>query len=269
MTFEEVDAGTGRRLLVRSDRREEAVAAGLLRPETWEAHLAGGGAGRGRAGRLLFPDGTSLALKRMRRGGSLAWLWRDRFLGRGRLIRNMTVAREAIARGVPTPAPVALLTAGGPPGLFRAWLATETVEGARDLAALLRERAVGPAQVAASLRAVRAMHDAGIEHRDLNLGNLLLRSGPSGPEAFVIDLDRARVLPRALSRRARQAALRRLERSHVKLFGVPGPFGADGAEWYEGYAAGDPELARYLAAGREVGRLRLALHRTLGHRRAR
>jgi 3-deoxy-D-manno-octulosonic acid kinase len=261
---EEVDRGAGRRLVVRADRRAAVLAAGLLQPSAWEGRLSSGGSGRGRAGRLVLEDGEVVWLKRLRRGGTLASLWRERFLGRGRLLRNVTVALEAVARGVPTPRPVALLTEEGPPGLFRGWLATELVEGASDLAALLRAGRAGEADLRAALRAVRALHDAGIEHPDLNLGNLLVRPGPAGPEGFVIDLDRARLRRTALAPVSRQAALRRLERSHAKLFGGPGPF-----DWYDAYAEGNPGLGRYLAAGRPAGRLRLALHRTLGHRRAR
>ncbi len=266
--FVEVGGPLGRRLLVRTDRREEMVAAGLLDPARWEAGLGEGGPGRGRAGLLTLPGGAVWG-KRMRRGGAVGRLWRDRFAGRDRLVQNVTVAAEAVARGVSTAAPVALLTEEGPPGLFRGWLATEWLEGARDLATLLGERAVGPTEVAAALAAVRAMHDAGVEHPDLNLGNLLLRLAPAGAQAFVIDLDRARLRRRSLSPARRQAALRRLERSHAKMFGTAGPFGGDGALWYEGYAGDDAALSAYLTAGRPAGRLRLAMHRTLGHRRVR
>jgi 3-deoxy-D-manno-octulosonic acid kinase len=266
--FVEVDGAPGRRLLVRADRREAVLAAGLLDPARWEAALGGGGSGRGRAGRVTLSDGPVWG-KRMRRGGAVGRLWRDRFPGRDRLVQNVTVAEEAVARGVPTPSPVALLTAEGPPGLFRAWLATEWLEGARDLATLLRERTAGPTELAAALAAVRAMHDAGVEHPDLNLGNLLVRQTDTVPRAFVVDLDRARLRRRGLSARLRQTALRRLERSHAKLFGTAGPFGGDGAVWYEVYAGSDALLSAYLTAGRPAGRLRLAVHRTLGHRRVR
>lgn len=264
--FGEVGGGPGRRLLVRPERRMAVLAAGLLDPGRWEAALSAEGGGRGRAGRLHLEDGVVWG-KRMRRGGALAPLWRDRFLGRERLMRNVMVAEEAVARGVPTPAPVALLTEEGPPGLFRAWLATEWVEGARDLASLLRDDVVGPVELREALRVVRVLHDAGIEHPDLNLGNLLLRRSSSGPQAFVVDLDRARLHGQGLSPARRQAALRRLERSHAKLFGVPGPFGGDGSAWYEGYAGDDPALSAYLTAGRPAGRLRLVMHRTLRGRK--
>ena len=47
-------------------------------------------------------------------------------------------------------------------------------------------------------RTVRRLHEAGIWHRDLSVGNVLLRPGPDGaPEAlYLIDLNRSRVGPR-------------------------------------------------------------------------
>jgi 3-deoxy-D-manno-octulosonic acid kinase len=266
--FVEVQGAPGTGLLVRADRRDAALAAGLLDPARWEAALGEGGPGRGRAGLLALSDGPVWG-KRMRRGGAAGRLWRDRFPGRERLVRNVTVAEEAVARGVSTPAPVALLTEEGPPGLFRGWLATEWLADVRDLATLLRQRAVGVEELGVALGAVRAMHDAGVEHRDLNLGNLLLRLSETPPRAFVVDLDRARLHGQGLSPALRQASLRRLERSHAKLFGTAGPFGGDGGAWYEAYAGGDAFLSAYLSAGRPAGRLRLAVHRTLGHRRVR
>jgi hypothetical protein len=107
------------------------------------------------------------------------------------------------------------------------------------------------------------MHDAGVEHRDLNLGNLLLRRGGSGAgEAFVVDLDRARLWDRPVPLRLRIRALCRLERSTVKLFGERPLGGFDlRREWYRAYAGGDVELAARLDRARRANRLTLSLHR--------
>jgi hypothetical protein len=111
---------------------------------------------------------------------------------------------------------------------------------------------------------VRHMHDAGLEHRDLNLGNLLVRPGTdgAGTEPFVIDLDRARLHSGPLPFRLRQGALRRLERSCVKLLGDAAPPGRIGyGPWYEFYAAGDRELEERFRRGVAAGHLWLRLHR--------
>ena len=105
------------------------------------------------------------------------------------------------------------------------------------------------------------MHDAGVDHPDLNLGNLMVRSGDGGPEAFVIDLDGARLHPGPLATAKRRAALLRLERSYLKRFGGGGSGPADPALWRGWYAAGDAEMAHALAGDRLTERIALALHR--------
>jgi hypothetical protein len=153
--------------------------------------------------------------------------------------------------------------------MYQGWLALDEIPGGADL----RSRFVsGPEpdreELAACLGLVRRMHDAGVEHRDLNLGNLLLRSGPGGePQPFVLDLDKARLHAEPLGRRARQRALRRLERSLVKVL-EPHESADPGTRdrLYELYCAEDAGLQGYFARGRAMGRLLLGLHR-LGWRR--
>ena len=147
-------------------------------------------------------------------------------------------------------------------------MAFEEIEGAEDLARRVIRSAVTRADLVATIVAVRAMHDRGVVHPDLNLGNVLLRTGiDASPEAFLIDFDRATFTPGAIPFAPRQAALRRLERSCAKLTGVSGPWGPGSEDlWYSTYAGDDVDLARRLARGRPLGRLALAVHR-LGWRR--
>jgi aminoglycoside phosphotransferase (APT) family kinase protein len=155
--------------------------------------------------------------------------------------------------------------------LHRAWLATEFLPGAVDLA---QRRRVGPVpsrrELAAAMHVVRKMHDAGVEHRDLNLGNLLVRAGGEmEPEAFVVDLDAARLHDRPLDFGLRLRALRRLERSHVKLSLRAGTPRDDATRelYADLYAAGDARLAERLRRARPRTRLLIRLH-TLGWARA-
>jgi len=259
--FELREAGK-RRLVARSDQRDALIAAGLDRPEAWERLLDSGrhAAGRGSTVRVELDSGLAVRLKRMRRGGLAAGLWRDRFVGQGRLVDNLRVPSVALERGVATAAPVALLMAQGPPGLWRAWVAVEELDGARDLRALLTsDQPLSRDELAAVMRVVRGMHDAGVHHPDLNLGNLLLRRD-SG-EAFVIDLDRGRLVDGPLPFGLRQRELRRLERSWVKELGAPSLTGGLDADLiYENYAEDDDALASRLRAGRPFGRFLLRLH---------
>ena len=142
-------------------------------------------------------------------------------------------------------------------------MAIEEIERSEDLARLVLRGAATRADLTATIAAVRAMHDRGVIHPDLNLGNVLLRPQGQGlPEAFLIDFDRATFAPGPLPFAARQAALRRLERSCAKLTGNPGPFGPGSEDlWYTLYAGDDAELGHRLAGGRRLGRLSLAAHR--------
>jgi 3-deoxy-D-manno-octulosonic acid kinase len=259
----------GSRLIASREHLEALERAGLSRRDGWQALLADGDARRGRGAttRVELPNGSCLRLKQLRRGGVAAALWRERFIGKGRLVRNVTVPLEALLRGIATAVPVALLMVPGPPGLFRGWMAFEELEDVRDLATCLSGPAPpGTDELAHVARLVRAMHDAGLEHRDLNLGNLLLRRADGAAQAFVIDLDGARLHAGPLPFRLRQRALRRLVRSHAKIVDPTAGGGTAPELWYGLYAADDAELARRLERGRRLGRWLLRIHR-LGWRR--
>lgn len=255
-------------LFGRSGQIEHLRRIGLGRPERWQELLSQGSmpaAGRG-ATAVLDLAGTRARLKRLRRGGLLGSLWRERFPGRRRVLDNLRLPIEAARRGIPTPAPLALLVVEGPPGLFRAWMAVEEIAGARDLGAWFGGANSPPSrpELAEAMSVVRRMHEVGLDHRDLNLGNLLLRRGGEGGSVFVVDWDGARTRTGPLSFRVRLRALRRLERSAVKLFGTGEP--AVRRLWYELYAAGDPQLADRLERVRLEGDLRLRLRRLGGLR---
>ena len=252
-------------------RLEAAVyARGLDSWDVWLRALAGGSTASGR-GATSVVAGTPDArwrLKVMRRGGRLAGLWRDRYRSARRLVATLSASAEAQARNVPTAQPVALIVEAGPMGFARGAMAFTEIEGVEDLARRVVHRAATPADLVATIGAVRAMHDRGVAHPDLNLGNVLVRPRPgSSPEVFLIDFDRAIFEPGPLPFASRQAALRRLERSCAKLTGTPGPWGPGSEDfWYETYAGDDCDLARRFARGRPWGRWTLAVHR-LGWRR--
>jgi hypothetical protein len=256
-----------RMLVARADCDDELRRAGLDQPEGWERRLVApaGPSGRGPSAIVELPSAGPAHLKRLRRGGLAGPLWGDRFVGTRRVLDNVRVPVELRRREVSTPAPLALLIDGVGSRLVRAWLAVERIE-AEDLRAwLVPGRPGGTEALAKAMALVRRMHERGLEHRDLNLGNLLIRTGRV-PEAFVIDLDGARLHPGPLGFRACQRALRRLERSYVKAC-HPGPAPADVREaFYREYTAGDTRLASRLGRGRSLGRVWIGLHR-LGWRR--
>lgn len=202
---------------VRSDLVEAARAAGLSAPE----QLAAAAAVRfgGRTGAFGFRLGPLDAVyRRAAHGGRLARLTGELFLTR-RTFAEAGALAQARARGAPCPEPLAALARPGPLGLTRLALVTAAIPGARPapefFAALPRGAVTRRRRVLAALgRAVRALHDAGVEHFDLNANNLLV--DPAG-RAFVVDLDRATLHEGPVTAGPRVANLRRLARSWKKL----------------------------------------------------
>jgi tRNA A-37 threonylcarbamoyl transferase component Bud32 len=135
-----------------------------------------------------------------------------RRLGLSHARREMRFMQFLSTHGVAT-APV--LAATWEPDME--WLATAAVEPSQPADAWHFERlregppgltAVRQATVALA-RLVGRMHAAGVIHRDLHCGNVLIRQGPAGPEAVLMDLHRASRRGR-LSRRSRAANLAQL-----------------------------------------------------------
>lgn len=245
-------------------------ARGLYVWEAWERAIALGPKASGRGATAVVDGGSGRRwrLKAMRRGGRLARVWRDQYPSARRLVETLSASVEAQARGVPTADPVALIVKAGAGGLVRGAMAFGELERSEDLARLVLRGAATRAGLVATIDAVRTMHERGVSHPDLNLGNVLLRPRDGGsPEAFLIDFDRATFAPGPLPFEVRQTALRRLERSCAKLTGHPGPFGPGSEDlWYTLYAGDDAELEHRLAGGRRLGRFSLAVHR-VGWRR--
>ncbi|MFO7957312.1 MAG: lipopolysaccharide kinase InaA family protein [Candidatus Brocadiia bacterium] len=167
-------------------------------------------------------DGPGLVVRQYVHGGLLGPLFGSLFMGEKRMLREFRTALHAVDRGVATARPVALRVEPVFGPVVRAHFVSELIQGARNLldvcADLRGESGTDPPRAHAA-RAVAGsiadLHDAGILHGDLNLKNILLRGLPDRPEVFIIDFDRARVLPElALDQRMRN--LERLDRSVVK-----------------------------------------------------
>ncbi len=150
--------------------------------------------------------------------------------------RSFRAARAVQAAGVPTPEPVLWLDAKGTSGtsiyicrriegqevrhLFRAASAglERTEFPDLDLAAVLGE--IG--------RLARRLHDAGIRHRDLSVGNLLVRAGePGGPPVLsLLDLNRAHLgVTLGLAARMREFSRLALFRPEHRYLLLAGYFG--------------------------------------------
>jgi hypothetical protein len=207
--------------------RHALAGAGLLRDLAEAASL------RGMAGVEVLREGVNVlaAVSLPRVEGLLQKGFLKAFGPRGwrsgwrppRAVRAARTAFEMLARGLPTPEPLALVLPAGPP-----WregiLVVEFVEGRelREYLAALREGRALPGGVSpgdfleALGRFVRRVHDAGVFHGDLGGGNILVTSGAGegqggrGLSFTLVDVTRAAV-GRAVGRLARLRDLARIK----------------------------------------------------------
>jgi 3-deoxy-D-manno-octulosonic acid kinase len=237
-----------------------------LEPNALERSLAGrpGEGGRGPTVRLpLGPGDERLLLRLVVHGGLLGRALGTTLLGMGRPRAELAVTSRLRAAGAPVPEPVLAVGVRRVGSLWRAAVGTRVEEETQNARRFL-EQAPEPAAVAraaeAAGRAVRRFHDAGGEHADLHLGNLLLRSTPDSCECVVIDLDRARCVAQVPAAR-RMAELARLYRSVVKR-SLVSPLGDAGrARFFAAYVGDDPDLGDALLRHLPRERRRLRLHR--------
>jgi 3-deoxy-D-manno-octulosonic acid kinase len=188
------------------DAVEQALGA-----ERAEHALAGG---RGGTFRVATEHGD-VVLRRARRGGAMRWLGETYFGLRPRPLREFAVLLRARRRGLPVPEPVAALAERRFGVAYRGLLVMRDL-GGTPLSTLIDAETPGDL-VPLLAHALRDLHDAGLDHPDLNLGNILVVTRSYGRRIAFVDLDRARLRGRPLGLAARHHSLRRLRRSARKL----------------------------------------------------
>ena len=244
----------------------EADLAGLMTTPLAELRRAPGAlpAPGGRAAPVSVPvpgpgDGGRVLVRPYSHGGLLGRMRGRTFLGPERALRELSVSDAAERLGLPVPAPLGLTLERRGAGRWRmeAWL--EWIPGATALSAALRDSALSPEDrtglVRAVADAVRRAHDAGLAHFDLNSRNVLVRRESGTWRTWIVDLDRARIVPR-MERRAREGRIARLLRSLAKEGAVPRSLAApECAELARGASGGTldgPRLDRFLARTRRA-----------------
>jgi len=222
--------------------------------------------GRGAAPSVALRRDVSVILRRYQHGGVFGAFTGMLHLGLSRALEELHVTARAEASGAPVPHVVclALWPAAGP--FWSALIGTREERGARDLYEVLlasedtRARRALLREVGA---AVRKLHDAGVDHRDLQLRNILVVDDGAKRRIVVIDLDRAVYHSRgALASRLRARNLGRLTRSAVKTGLWQGHVGLrELAAFVAGYTAGDRRLRAELRGWIRSEQWKLALHR--------
>ena len=207
--------------------------------------------------------GKEIVVRALRHGGVLGPLWGAAYWGTRRVEGELAATQLLRARTdgiVPQPRLALARRIAGP--LWRCAIGTARVPGEPLAGLLLRAAPDAPARAAAlraAATAVRALHDAGGRHADLNASNVLIAASGERWIASIVDLDRARVDPSVPARgRAREIA--RLWRSLAKL-GAGARLSASERDAFVGaYCAGDAALETSLRSHLRRERVRTALH---------
>jgi 3-deoxy-D-manno-octulosonic acid kinase len=149
-------------------------------------------AGRGAAW-FIASGGRQWVLRHYRRGGFIARLSPDRYVWAGesrvRAFAEWRLLDLLRRRGLPVPRPVAARYQRA--GLcYRCDLITERIVDAQPLSSALATGALAESAWRAVGATVARLHDAGVDHADLNAHNILLEASGA---VSVIDFDRGRL----------------------------------------------------------------------------
>ncbi|MBD1558492.1 3-deoxy-D-manno-octulosonic acid kinase [Vibrio sp. S9_S30] len=133
---------------------------------------------------------THAALRHYRRGGLFGKLVTDQYVFTG--FDNTRSALEFSLLGVmrkgglnvPKPIAAKVQKSGF---IYRADIITEKIQNARDLVAILKSERLDAHHYKQIGRAIRKMHDLGINHTDLNIHNILM---DEQEKVWVIDFDK-------------------------------------------------------------------------------
>jgi 3-deoxy-D-manno-octulosonic acid kinase len=171
------------------------AAAGWFDPAYWKERNEVDGEARGRGTTHFVRTGRQqFVLRHYRRGGLIAKVMGDRYFWRNesttRAFAEWQLLYHLHRAGLPVPAPVAARYRRQ--GLFyTADLITERLLDSISLAEALRRRGIPILGWITIGRCIRAFHDLGVCHPDLNAHNIMLVGDDS---VYLIDFDRGRLM---------------------------------------------------------------------------
>lgn len=179
-----------------------------------------GAGNRKSAFRMQLDDGLELYARCGRRGGLIASILSDLYVGIApRPLSELAVTVEAMKRGIPVAEPMGAMIEWIGPALYRGYFLTRAVRGMTlwqfiktDDDPTVRNHVLAQARAA-----IDAMQVKGLFHADLNLHNLLVTQARDSFTVIIIDLDKARLFDTPLSAAMRRANAARLLRSARKL----------------------------------------------------
>ncbi len=186
--------------------------------------------GIGRAPVVYFSQGEkSLVLKHYYRGGAVASILKDRYLGfsiiKSRAFREFRLLKKMNGLGLPVPIAVAAHANKGVLS-YRADLITEELKQVETLSDVLSNSVLGDENWQEIGRCIKRFHQHDIYHADLNARNILLTKSL---EVYLIDFDNSYI--RLGSNVWKMANLSRLKRSLLKFKNNTDGFNFDEDDW--------------------------------------
>ncbi|MGL4380720.1 MAG: 3-deoxy-D-manno-octulosonic acid kinase [Vibrio sp.] len=163
-------------------------------PEFWQQNdkMIGSATGRGTTWFVQLQQ-TQAALRHYRRGGLFGKLVNDSYWftswEKTRSYQEFMLLNQLCAAGVNVPRPIAARVQKH--GLiYKADLLSEKVANARDLVSILQENPIHAELYQKIGREIRKMHDAQVNHTDLNIHNILI---DDQEQVWIIDFDKCYV----------------------------------------------------------------------------
>ncbi|MGF1751227.1 3-deoxy-D-manno-octulosonic acid kinase [Vibrio cionasavignyae] len=180
----------------------------------WQSQgkVIGSAQGRGTTWFVQTQTGEA-ALRHYRRGGLFGKLVKDQYWFTGwektRSFQEFQLLNTLIEAGVNVPRPMAARAVKIGP-YYRADLLSEKIANARDLVAILQDKPL-PKEMYQKIGAeIRKMHDAQVNHTDLNIHNILI---DDQDKVWIIDFDKCF---KQRGREWKKGNLERLKRSFEK-----------------------------------------------------
>ncbi|GAL37589.1 3-deoxy-D-manno-octulosonic acid kinase [Vibrio maritimus] len=163
----------------------------VFEPEYWQAQQRVLGSAQGRGTTWFVQTETvAAALRHYRRGGLFGKLVKDQYWFSGweqaRSYQEFQLLNILIEAGVNVPRPIAARAMKIGP-YYRADLLSEKVPNARDLVAILQEGPLSSEMYQKIGAEIRKMHDAQVNHTDLNIHNILI---DNTDKVWIIDFDK-------------------------------------------------------------------------------
>ncbi len=163
----------------------------IFDPEYWQSNnnIVGSAKGRGTTWFVQL-DGMQAALRHYRRGGLFGKLVNDHYWFSGwdktRSAQELNLLMTLREAKVNVPRPIAARTVKL--GLvYQADLLSERIPNAKDLVSLLQEKPLPTAIYQAIGQEIAKMHNAGVNHTDLNIHNILI---DDQEQVWIIDFDK-------------------------------------------------------------------------------